>query len=418
MKGLALPHIWVLLGQNEQAIWGECQGRGKTPYQTQIDLSELAFKCSCPSRKFPCKHGLGLFLLSAEQPTAFTQDTPPSWVTQWINSRNEKRAKKEETTKESPPPVNTTAQAKRAEKREAKVTDGVQELERWLKDLVRQGLAAAQGQPYSFWDGIAARMVDAQAPGLARQLRDMGSIPASGASRWQERLLQRLSRLHLLIEGYKRLETLPPETQADIRTLIGWTQKEEELVTKPGVRDCWYVVGQRTEQEEQLKVQRSWLWGEKSGKTALILNFAYGSQPLDTSLVPGRCLDAELVFYASAYPVRAIVKTRYEVTTAVAGMPSNVSTSAVTEIYTNALARNPWIEQLVVAVQNVIPLRHENHWVVRDSADQLLPLAPWFDQGWQLMALSAGHPITLFGEWNGEFLHPLSVWAEGKFVIF
>jgi len=36
-------------------------------------------------------------------------------------------------------------------------------LELWLRDLVRQGLAAAPGQPYSFWDAVAARLVDAQA---------------------------------------------------------------------------------------------------------------------------------------------------------------------------------------------------------------------------------------------------------------
>ena len=34
-KDLAPPRKWVSLGQNEQAVWGECQGSGKTPYQTQ-----------------------------------------------------------------------------------------------------------------------------------------------------------------------------------------------------------------------------------------------------------------------------------------------------------------------------------------------------------------------------------------------
>ncbi|MBW4639863.1 MAG: SWIM zinc finger family protein [Gloeocapsa sp. UFS-A4-WI-NPMV-4B04] len=70
-KTLATLRKWVSLGQNEQVIWGECQGSGKTPYQTQIDLTEIAFKCSCPSRKFPCKHGLGLLLLRSNEPAAF-----------------------------------------------------------------------------------------------------------------------------------------------------------------------------------------------------------------------------------------------------------------------------------------------------------------------------------------------------------
>ena len=41
------------------------QGSAASPYQTGIDLSEPAFQCTCPSHKFPCKHGLGLFLLLA-----------------------------------------------------------------------------------------------------------------------------------------------------------------------------------------------------------------------------------------------------------------------------------------------------------------------------------------------------------------
>lgn len=62
---LTAPHHWSNLGPSQIALWGECQGSGKNPYRTQIDLNGPAFKCSCPSRKFPCKHGLGLYLLRA-----------------------------------------------------------------------------------------------------------------------------------------------------------------------------------------------------------------------------------------------------------------------------------------------------------------------------------------------------------------
>src|SRR6266567_4241913 len=75
-RGLANLHQWSLLGCNERAVWGECQGSAQIPYRTQIDLQELAFHCTCPSRKFPCKHSLALFLLNTEQPTAFNGHTP------------------------------------------------------------------------------------------------------------------------------------------------------------------------------------------------------------------------------------------------------------------------------------------------------------------------------------------------------
>ena len=43
-KGLAVPGKWVLLACSERAVWGHCQGSGKNPYQTAIDLNDIAFK--------------------------------------------------------------------------------------------------------------------------------------------------------------------------------------------------------------------------------------------------------------------------------------------------------------------------------------------------------------------------------------
>ena len=61
-RKLARPAPWSEVGQDEQAVWGLCKGSGAKPYQVQVDVSGPAYKCSCPSRKFPCKHALGLLL--------------------------------------------------------------------------------------------------------------------------------------------------------------------------------------------------------------------------------------------------------------------------------------------------------------------------------------------------------------------
>ena len=152
-------------------------------------------------------------------------------------------------------------------------------------------------------------MVDAQAPGVARVLREMGTLPATGEG-WPERLLERMSRLHLLIEGYRRIGTLPEPTQADLRTRIGWPLKEEDVLHGEGVRDRWLIVGQRTDQEDRLRVQRTWLMGEGTSRSALVLQFAHGSAPLDGSLVPGSAFEGEVVFYPGSFPLRALVKER------------------------------------------------------------------------------------------------------------
>ena len=306
------------------------------------------------------------------------------------------------------------AQAKTAAAREAKVAAGVEELGRWLRDLMRQGLAGAQSRPYSFWESMAARMVDAQAPGLARMVRALAGIPASGEG-WQARLLERLALLHLLLEGYQRIETLPIDTQADIRTAIGWSQNQDDLLASAGLRDRWLILGQRVEDEDNLRVQRTWLWGEACARPALILAFAAPGQPLDRSLVPGTALDAELVYFPSAYPLRALVKQRHGPPAPIGSAPGYADLHAATAAYAAALAVFPWLERFPMPLQAVTPTRVGERWAVRDDAGRALPLAPGFAHGWRLLALSGGRPLALFGEWNGTTLLPLSAGAGEEF---
>lgn len=66
---------------------GECQGSGSTPYRVVVETGDLGYKCTCPSRKFPCKHSLALMWMQAEGKAAFTQSSPPDWVTDWLRRR-------------------------------------------------------------------------------------------------------------------------------------------------------------------------------------------------------------------------------------------------------------------------------------------------------------------------------------------
>ena len=246
-------------------------------------------------------------------------------------------------------------------------------------------------------------------------MRDLSSLPASGTG-WQERLLERLSLIYLLIEGYRRIDTLPAETQADLRSLVGWTQSQETLLAEPGLSDHWAILGQRVEQEEHLRVQRTWLLGMKSGRPAMILHFAHGTAPLDTSLVPGTCFNGEIVFFPSAYPLRALIKTRESTAEPLQAMGPGQTITSATEARATALARNPWISRFPVLLEAVVPTYREGTWVLRDTEGSLLPLHPRFDRGWQLLALSGGYPLALFGEWEEDHFLPLSAWADSVFL--
>ena len=92
-RGLATPRKWESAGGDDEVLWGLAMGSGKEPYQTRVALADLASKCSCPSRKFPCKHALGLMFLATGEPTALSQKERPPWVAEWLDSRTARQEK-------------------------------------------------------------------------------------------------------------------------------------------------------------------------------------------------------------------------------------------------------------------------------------------------------------------------------------
>ena len=438
-RDLATRRKWTSLGmtiagESVPALWGACQGSGKDPYLTRVDVTEPAFKCSCPSRKFPCKHALGLFLLFVQSPGEFTAAQPPAWVAEWLDSRAARATKRVEREARAAEPsggdndAGSAAQrekaakqsAARAEERERRVAAGVAELGLWLRDLVRQGLSAAASRPASSWDTMAARLVDAQAPGAARLVRQMETIPGSGDG-WPDRLLHRLARLHLLLEGYARIDALPPDLAADVRTQLGWTIPQETLLELDGVRDEWGIVGRRVTEEDRLRVQRTWLWGRTTRRGALVLNFApvgtshSETKPVDPTLVPGTAFDGTLVFFPSAAPLRAIVKERAGAIAWASGDGFATISEAITAA-ADADARMPWIESHPLLLREAIPTTEITPWRVRDMVGHSLPLSHRFRDRYRLLAVSGGLAVPVFGEWDGEVFTPLTVWGESGAV--
>ena len=416
-RGLATARPWGSLGQAEAVVWGECKGSAAQPYRVRIVPDEPAFACSCPSRKQPCKHALGLLFLLAEQPASFETLPPPGWVAEWLAARARRAGQRAEPARLVPTTSGpASAPDGRVAAREARVSAGLKEFERWLTDLIRRGLAGLPAEGYALWERPAARLVDAQAGGLARRLRAVAGVPASGAH-WPDRLLERLARLYLLVEAYRRQETLPPPTRADVRALIGWTAREEEALAEPALRDRWLVLGQRIEVEDRLRAQRTWLWGERSGRTAQVLQFAHGAQPFDVALPPpGAVMDAVLAYFPSAYPLRAVIVERHGPLQPATSLPGYPSIADALAAYAAAVTHRPWLPEFPLALENVAPAREDDRWVARDAEGALLPLSPRFAGVWKLLALSGGWPLTLFGEWDGEALLPLSAWVDGGFV--
>jgi hypothetical protein len=409
---LAAPRNWSNLGRSDAALWGECQGSGKTPYRTQIDLGGPAFKCTCPSRKFPCKHGLGLYLLRTAEPALFGHADEPAWVSEWLQNRQVRQEKKASAT--TLPNPDAAAQArKREEKREDKVDAGLLELQTWLHDLAREGLASVRSHGQGFWDAIAARMADAQAAPLARRLRRAGSMLYQSGLRNAEALVaNELASLYLLAQAWRRIDQLAPALQADVRALLGWTMSQDEVLRQQPVADRWRVLAQSTFDDDRLRARATWLHGAGVGRWALHLQYAVGTQGFEQQLAPGTEFDGDLCFYPSAYPLRAQIRRQDDARPLAAGIePSDLD--GLLGTYADALAAQPFLERHPVLLGGLVP-DGADHGIVRDAHGRRITLHPTFRHPLHLLALSGGHPLTVCGEWDGRMLLPLSVWHDGR----
>ena len=424
-RKLGSPKTWRNLGRSDGAMWGECQGSAL--YQVRVDLGDLATKCSCPSRKFPCKHALGLLVLAANEPTALAAGEPPEWVADWLKRRTATSDKAEEKATKRASPVEATgveagakaaqAEARKANQRLKRVSAGIDALDRWLDDLIRNGLASVEAQPARFWEEQAKRLVDAQAPGLAGRVRRLAALPHATPD-WTARLLDDLGRLALLTHAFRRLDQLDPPLQEDVRGLIGWSLDQEEVAARgETVRDEWAIVGQRITIEDRLRTQWNWLIGTQTARAALVLQFAHGASAFKEMLAPGTRFAADLTYWPSAWPQRALVRERRGPPATIAATPpASATIAAFLDAYAGATAQQPWLERGVAVLREVVPIcGGEGPWVVRDADGMALPLDG--DEHWRLLALSGGHPLDLAAEWDGRALLPLGVLTGGEWWV-
>jgi hypothetical protein len=413
-KLMALKN-WADLGHNAEALWGLC--RGSATYQVKVDLSNLGYHCSCPSRKFPCKHVLGLMMVFAASPDAVAGCDAPEWVAQWLErrrSREEKKAERQAT--EAKKPVDEKAQKRRAERREANVSEGLARLDVWLKDLVRNGLAVVETKPASFWHDQAKRLVDAQAPGLASRVARLSFVPRSSPD-WPQRLLAEIGRIKLLLHAWERIESLEPALKNDVRQSLGWTVSQADLERDgESVDDTWSVVGQWVDEEDRVRTQRSWVVGRATKRTALVLQFSAGGQPFAESIVPGVEQKATLLFYPGAVPQRAKYLKREGAVAPISSRPPGAPTidgwlAGVAE----AVARQPWLMAFGVVLHDVRLLPQSEAWLAVDRDGRAIPLAG--REHWRLLALGGGQAFDLAGEWDGYAVRPLGMYMDHVFWV-
>jgi hypothetical protein len=483
---LASPAGWSERGTRARLLWGDCKGSGAKPYQVTVELpaggaAAPAYACTCPSRKFPCKHELGL-LLQWSAGTVPAADAQPQRVVEWVEGRA-RRAEKAAARAEARQAVEagegdeeqSAAAAKaakdaerRAAQRAARIDAGLAELELWLGDQVRLGLPGLKAGGARRIDELARRLVDAQAPGAAGQVRRL--IPALLATDWPERTLTELAALRLLTRAWHHRDALPAPLATTVRRRIGLGQNQAQIIESgEHVADRWLVLGVRDRALEKLTERAAWLLGEKSGRLAVQLAYASAGQAPALALPVGAVLVGDLAFAPEAVPLRAVVAQQTALETASSNAVSSNAASSNTasasapssatplggapvgdrcgdlvkaaEAFAAAYAADPWTESIPVVLDAALPTLaagdggQDEGWQIADTLTATcVPLlttdqdaasvpaptgsAAAMDRSLLTLLASGGRPAPLFGLYQPAGFTPITVWsAEGPVSV-
>lgn len=415
-KGLASPAKWVLREYSERALWGHCQGSGKNPYQTQIDLQNIAFKCSCPSRKFPCKHGLGLLLLHASHPELFHRTDEPEWVKAWLEKRSENAEKKEKRAQEKAnKPVDEKARQRRVNERVRKVNDGVEELQIRLKDILRNGLLNIPEKIYTLASEMRRRLIDAQAPGLAAMVSELMTIDFE-TEVWKYDLTDALSRIYLLAESYKHIDTLTPEWQEEVKSLVGFTQAKEEILSGSPITDTWMVLYVREEKQDKITVQYHWLYGKSSGRYVLYLQFLAPGVVPEVTLLSGSFISADMYFYPGVSSQRVLFK-QYTVSQDVFAPQACASVAEAMAMFREIVTHNPFVTKIPVIVAHLRLTRQEDELYAMDTDKHTVPLHLTEKARAQLLLITGGKPFAAFLFADAKRWSIKTIWVEQHYHI-
>lgn len=301
---------------------------------------------------------------------------------------------------------------------------GIELLDRWLEDLVRDGLtgriggAGSTGPSSGAVGELAARLVDAQLPGLAARVRRVASLGERGTAGLVG-LLDEVGTLALITESWRGRAGLPEPLRLELDLVLGRTLRREEVsAVGERVTDDWCVVGERVEREEKLVQRRSWLLGRATGRWALVRDVAIPRvRDFAETLPVGGWLRGELVYFPGAAGLRALILAKES---CAGGAPGGGGVAEVRHRLAEVLGRCPWVSEVAGVLGRARVVEGDDRsWLVEGNADGGpgdggLPLAG--PAPWSLLAAlgppEEGRAVALAVEWDGRAATPLAYFDE------
>lgn len=395
----------------EQWCWAELPVSAEQAHGVAFNAETGAVFCTCPFRPRPCVHAQAFALAAQTQGMeAFeAQSEPPEWLLLATGAAGVSR---------KPKPA-AAAPPAAGDERTVRIQRGLEDLEAWLEDVLQRGIAVCAAEDPQFYLTASTRLADASMRSLSRRLRTAGEAFAQQPDA-PEPFVATLADAALAIQAWKRRDHLSEAQRSDLEAFLGFSPKKE-AVRASGERlsDIWAVVGVVEEPlEASLRERRTWLLGAKSGRFALLQDYAFGAEDFAPAFPPGALVQGTVAYYPSAWPLRALPVEVLETLPErrVKKLPGWHTLSDMAGTFARALAHHPWLPMLPVVVVKVLPMRGAKGFALTDRAGYNIPLCEGDWLGWTLLAASEGYPMTIFGEWDGERLRALSAVREERFV--
>lgn len=291
---------------------------------------------------------------------------------------------------------------------------GNADLRRWIGDLLEVGLWHLPEREESVRK-IAERLVDAQMGSIAKRLR-MALDAIDGDADWAEEWLSLLGVLTHFTNLFEKLDELPPLLKADVWQFAGVYMKKKDVLALPPVQDHWIVLGEHIQSEERLLARRTWLFGLRSRRWGMLLD--YGMNKKDLPKVPpvGCKWKSSLCFYPSATGFRALMANSESFDFWKGGELGFQDWNAFFKYEHSLTMKNPLMEIFPCLIRDVEPVQGETSIELIDQEGTSIPISEINILNAEWKALVAGGPLTIFGEVHQQRFKPWSVYTQNRVI--
>ncbi|WP_051033592.1 SWIM zinc finger family protein [Acetivibrio cellulolyticus] len=226
------------ISNDETVLFGECKGSGASNYITSADFINQdtpVFRCTCPSRQFPCKHSIGL-LFAYINGKKFEAAEIPADILEKREKIEQREEKKKAEGEKGPKKINKSALKKKI----AAQIEGLELLEKIVGNFVQAGLGTINAKTIQIMNEQVKQLGNYYLSGPQTVLKDFLLLFEHGNDR--EEIYSQAVDLLIMMNSLcrrgkeylnKRIEDPELESEQDsmIAELLGHAWQLSELKT-------------------------------------------------------------------------------------------------------------------------------------------------------------------------------------------